>query len=239
MKSSPMIMPFSTLHLGTFMFMSLLCLGSKTTAQNVHITNPIIKSHGANLVDNNKTTCPPWKYRKFHNSSCECGDSIHDVVLCDDDRVFLLNCHCMSYSDHSDIMMLVGDCPYLCTNYFYTDIIFDSTDISELCDLYTQQNRKGQMCGKCLDNFAPSPYSYSFECSNCSNYNLKWIKYIAIAYIPLTIFFLVVIMFRFNAMSPSMNSFILVSQIFSCPSVTSLISEYVRSLDPNGFINVV
>ena len=143
---------------------------------------------------------------------------MHDVVLCneDDDSVSLLTCHCMSYSDHSD-MMLVGDCPYLCTNDFYTHIS-ENTDISDLCNQDIQQNREGQMCGKCLDNFAPSPYSYSFECSDCSEYKHKWIEHIAIAYIPLTLFFLAVIMFRFNAMSPSMNSFILVSQIISCPS---------------------
>ena len=218
------------------MFVSLLCLGSKITVQNMHITNPIIKSYSE--LANHKPSCPPWQYRKFHNSSCECGDSIHDVVLCDgdDDSVSLLTCHCMSYSDHSD-MMLVGDCPYLCTNDFYTDIS-KNTDINDLCNQDIQLNREGQMCGKCLDNFAPSPYSYSFECSDCSNYKHNWIKYIAIAYIPLTIFFLAVILFRFNAMSPSMNSFILVSQILICPSVSSLMSVYVHFLDPNDFVTI-
>ena len=158
------------------------------------------------------SSCPPWRYHKFHDSSCECGDSIHGIVNCSDNgSVYLLNCHCMSYSDHDGDMMLVGDCPYLCTNYFYTKF----TDISDLCNLYIHQNRTGQMCGRCTDNFAPSPYSYSFECSECSNYKLNWIKYIAIAYIPLTVFFLVVIIFRFNTLSPSMNLFILVSQMFS------------------------
>ena len=210
------------------MSVSLLCFGSKMTVPSTHISDT--------ELDNctSKPSCPPWKYRKFHNSSCECGNSIHDIVLCneDDDSVSLLTCHCMSYSDHSDTM-LVGDCPYLCTNDFYTDIS-ENTDISDLCNQDIQLNREGQMCGKCLDNFAPSPYSYSFECSDCSNYEYKWIKYIAIAYIPLTIFFLAVILFRFNAMSPSMNSFILVSQIFSCPSVSSLMSVYVRFSDING-----
>ena len=238
-------MQFSTLQLGVLLFASLMCLGSKTMdqklmklpqeKQNMHTTTLTIKSELANL--NTEPSCPPWRY-KFHNSSCECGDSIHDIVICsdDDDSVSLLNCHCMSYSDHSD-MMLVGDCPYLCTNYFYTDIS-EYTDISDLCNLYIRQNRKGQMCGKCIDNFAPSPYSYSFECSDCSKCKYKWIKYVVIAYIPLTIFFLAVIIFRFNAMSPSMNSYILVSQILSCPSVSSLISVYVRTLDPNDFVNV-
>ena len=90
------------------------------------------------------------------------------------------------------------------------------------------------MCGKCLDNFAPSPYSYSFECSNCSDYKYNWIKYIAIAYIPLTIFFLVVIIFRFNAMSPSVTSFIIVCQILSCPATSSLISVWEEFLVKNS-----
>ena len=189
-------------------------------------TNSNVESKNFNLE---QPSCPPWKYYKFFNSSCECGDSIHDIVLCDehDDDVFLLTCHCMSYSDHSD-MMLVGDCPYLCTDNFYTHI-FEYTNITNLCNRVIQQNREGQMCGKCLDNFAPAPYSFNFECSNCSDYKHNWIKYIAIAYVPLTIFFLAVIIFRFNAMSPSVTSFVLVCQILSCPATSSLISVWDSS----------
>ena len=214
------------------------CLGSISLKlpqgkRQILNTNSNIESKHFDLK---QPSCPPWKYRKFRNSSCECGDSIHGIVLCDEDddsaALRLLNCHCMSYNNHIDVM-LAGDCPYLCTKYTYTDIS-ENADISDLCNQDIQLNREGQMCGKCQENFAPSPYSYSFECSDCSNYKYKWIKYIAIAYIPLTIFFLAVIMFRFNAMSPSMNSFILVSQIFSCPSVSSLMSVYVRFSDING-----
>ena len=214
------------------MFVSLLCLGFKITVQNVHITNPIIKSYSE--LANHKPSCPPWQYYKFLNSSCECGDSIHDIVLCneDDDSVSLLTCHCMSYSDHSD-MMLVGDCPYLCTDDFYTHIS-EYTNITDLCNRDIQLNREGQMCGKCLDNFAPSPYSFNFECSNCSDYKHNWIKYIAIAYVPLTFFFLAVIIFRFNAMSPSVTSFILVCQILSCPATSSLISVWEQFLIKNS-----
>ena len=221
-----------TLQLEILLLMSLVCLGSKTaqsllkTPQGEHITNLTIESE---LANHNKLSCPPWKYHKFLNSSCECGDSIHEIVICKEDHVSLLNCHCMSYSDQGD-MMLVGSCPYLCTNAFYTEIP-EHANISDVCNFDIQQNRKGQMCGKCKDNFAPSPYSYGFECSDCSNYKYNWVKYIVIAYIPLTIFFLAVIMFRFNAMSPSMNSFMLVSQIISCSAVSSLISVYIRYLD--------
>ena len=99
-------------------------------------TNSNIESKN---FDFKQPSCPPWKYHKFLNSSCECGDSIHDIVLCneDDDDVFLLTCHCMSYSDHSD-MMLVGNCPYLCTNDFYTYIL-EFTNNTDLCNRDIQQ----------------------------------------------------------------------------------------------------
>ena len=224
----------SFLQHGVILFVSLLCLGSKTkvdlrvsVSQEWHST--------VDTKSNESKTCPPWKYDKFHNSSCMCGESIHDVVICKDDQssVSLLTCHCMTYSDMHSNMILVGNCPYLCTDDFYVEILQD-TNISELCNRDIQQNRKGQMCGQCRDNFAPSPYSYSFECSDCSNYKYNWVKYVAIAYLPLTVFFLAVIIFRFNAMSPSINSFIIVCQILSCPAVSGLISVYLRFLQQNS-----
>ena len=116
-------------------------------------------------------SCPPWKYDKYHNSSCVCGDRIHNAVKCEDDQptVQVLTCHCMSYSDYSEVI-LVGKYPYLCTDAFYT-VIHNQTDIGNLCNHVIQQNRQGQMCGKCLTNFAPSPYSYTFECADCSKHS--------------------------------------------------------------------
>ena len=220
-------------QVGVLLLVSLVSIGFKTVhplelPREKQFNNLISESNTANP----KLSCPPWKYDKFHNSSCVCGESINGIVTCNEDHVFLLTCHCMSYSDQSDIM-LVGDCPYLCTNDFYTELS-EQTNISNLCNQDIQQNRKGQMCGRCSDNFAPSPYSYSFECSDCSNYKHNWVKYIVIAYFPLTVFFMAVIIFRFNAMSPSVTSFIIVCQILSCPAASSLISVWMQFLVKNA-----
>ena len=105
------------------------------------------------------TSCSPWKYLKY-NSSCVCGDTLNNIVVCENDQpnVKVLTCHCMSYSDYTDNVILVGNCPYLCTNYFYTEI-HNHTDITSLCNRDIQQSRAGQMCGKCAHNFAPAPFS--------------------------------------------------------------------------------
>ena len=173
-------------------------------------------------------SCPPWKYRNS-NSTCVCGDSLGDIVLCEDDRstVEILTCHCMSYSDQSDGVILAGNCPYLCTDSFYS-IIHNQADVRDICNNDIQQYREGQMCGKCITNFSPSPYSYTFECAECSNYKNNWLKYILIAYLPLTVFFLIVIAFRFNAMSASMNLFVLLCQMVSCPAALGLFSIAVK-----------
>ena len=195
-------------------------------------------------ADKNNNSCPPWKYRDS-NSTCVCGNSLGDIVLCEDDRstVKILTCHCMTYSDQSDNVILVGNCPYLCTDSFYS-IIQSQEDVRDMCNNDIQQYREGQMCGKCIANFSPSPYSmaYAFECAECSNYKNNWLKYILIAYLPLTIFFLIVIAFRFNAMSASMNLFVLLCQIISCPAALGLFSIFVKFTQnnpPDPDLNVV
>ena len=174
------------------------------------------------------SSCPPWKYKKEHNSSCVCGDSIYNNVICKDDQptVKLHICHCMSYSDINDFM-IVGNCPYTCSNEFYFTVS-NQTDVRDLCNGELQQNRQGQMCGKCLENFAPAPYSYTFECTRCSKYKNNWLKYLIIAFLPLSIFYLVAIIFRFNAMSPSLNSFILLCQVVGSPAAMSYISTFLK-----------
>ena len=184
-------------------------------------------SHGHG-IDKPKRVCPPWKYQKHNDSRCVCGDAIDNLVLCDDNSstVLLLTCHCMSYSEDDDNQIVMGACPYLCTNSFYSDIKA-VTNLSNLCNRDIQQNRRGQMCGRCENNHSPSPYSYALKCADCSNHKYNWLKYLAIAYGPLTVFFIIIIVFRLNILSASMNAFIFVSQILSCPALLSVVSTYV------------
>ena len=191
-----------------------------------------------NINSSNKSvTCPPWKYDKYHNSSCVCGANLNNIVECSGDQSILkvLTCNCMSYSDNSD-EILVGACPYLCTNSFYT-YIDEKTNLSNICNHDVNQNRQGQMCGQCLDNHSPSPYSYRQKCADCSNYKHNWIKYFLIAYLPLTVFYIIVAFCRLSALSASMKAFIFYCQIMSSNSVMSLLSNYVYFAQKTPFVD--
>ena len=206
-----------------FLFASSCLALNFSTSQGLVQQSSSIQSR----LESGSKSCSPWRYHKYHNSSCECGDHLNGIIICRNDQstVSLLTCNCMSYSDHGD-MVLVGSCLYLCSNNVYMEIS-EHTNLNQMCNSIVQQNREGQMCGKCVDNHSPSPYSYRLKCTHCSNYKHNWLKYLLIAYFPLTVFFVVVISFRCNAISPSMNAFILFCQIMSCPAVMSLLSSYV------------
>ena len=165
--------------------------------------------------------CPPWKYHKPNESKCVCRHETHGIVECweNSSTVLLLSCHCISYSDSGDNVVM-GACPFLCTNNFYTKVYAD-TNLTTLCDRDIHQNRQGQLCGQCKDNHSPSPYSYQLKCAHCSHYKYNWLRYVVIAYAPLTVFFFLVIIFRLNALSASMNTFIFFCQMISCPEVAN------------------
>ena len=143
---------------------------------------------------------------------------MQDVVHCKENQstISLVPCYCMSYNKNGDGVVM-GACPFLCGNYWYMDIDAD-TNLTTLCDKHIHQNRQGQLCGQCKDNHSPSPYSYQLKCAHCSHYKHNWVRYLVMAYGPLTIFFFMVIIFRLNALSASMNAIIFFSQIFSSPT---------------------
>ena len=63
-----------------------------------------------------------------------------------------------------------------------------------------------------------STYSYDFECMRCtSSVWRNTLRYIATAYFPLTLFFIVVVLFRISVASPHLNGIVAVCQFLSCP----------------------
>ena len=203
-----------------------------------HLSTGIFVQQGdcstGSLVNTNGS-CPPWTYHQSPNSTyCECGSSLDNVVQCKNGCVALVTCHCISYNKELH-EVVVGVCPYLCTNKYYLDV---PNRVEELDSACQEINRTGQMCGKCREKYAPSVYSYSIECTECSYYKYNWITYILRAYLPLTIFYLVVALLRFNAMSGSLNAFIFTSQIISCPTILSVLTTFVYYSEKNPVIPI-
>ena len=165
----------------------------------------------------------PWFYpKKTTNGSaiCECSSALGWIVKCPNEtQLQVLTCYCMTYNEDSAVYV-VGLCFYACfvgqAYYTIPSKVNNATELNKfLCGSY---HRDGQLCGKCEPEFAPSVYSYSSACTECSNYTMNWIKYIAVAFLPLTLFLGVIVVFRLSVTSGLLNGFVLVTQLYSAPA---------------------
>lgn len=159
-------------------------------------------------------------------SSCRCGFT-SNVVICDDNslQVNVLKCYCMTYSRLHNTTV-VGSCMYTCKPYKqHGDIYYRIPKSLQALNNATcgRHNRKEQMCSHCRETYAPSVYSYDYYCTECSEYEYNWVKYLLIAYLPLTLFYVVTLCFKISITRSSLYAHVLLSQLMSTTQVASLL----------------
>ena len=163
-----------------------------------------------------------WMY--FANGSCHCGGDVHGTVKCstNPDKVSVSACNCITYDEEGGV--LTGASPYGCG---FAKILDRNqqhslpSNISELnkamCGRF---NRDGRLCSKCQVGFCPLAYSYDYSCIECTNGAYNWLKFIAVAFIPLTFFYVyvMVVLFGVNATNPYLYGFITLNQALTTPA---------------------
>ena len=109
---------------------------------------------------------------------------------------------------------VVGSCFYTCNQRPRPELYeVDISDLNnEMCRPF---NRNGTMCGQCIEGHGLPVYSYNLSCVECTDYKYNWLKYIAVAYGPLTLFYFFIIIFRVSANSGSMVGYVTISQVVS------------------------
>ena len=166
--------------------------------------------------------CPPWLYVPDNASTpnCVCGDKLRNVVRCDEStqQVEILLCHGISYSDVYNTTV-VGNLLLKCKvvkrylSYYQIPKDLPAQELANhSCAAY---KREGQLCGKCWDGHAPVVYSYSLACTRCDSSTWNVLKYICMAFLPVTAFYVLVVVLKFRATSPVVREFILFSQLGS------------------------
>ena len=177
-----------------------------------------------------RSNCSTWHY--FSEEDCVCGSTLEDVVVCNDTLgiVGVLDYYCLTSDGEQSV---VGDClvedvhrKRLLGPFSHYKKVFPT--LSEQ-DSYTCGflNRHGRLCGQCKPNTSIHAYTYDMKCYPCpSNIGIEVIKYIAVAYIPLTLFLVIVVVFHISVTSPAMNVPVLCCQLFSLPFALRFFWQY-------------
>ena len=170
-----------------------------------------------------------WFVWNNKTRSCDCGDDLDGIVQCNEatKELSILYCHCLTvYHTTQGIQLaLAGSCIFNCVN---STLLYHGAP-SDCASL----NRQGTLCGQCLDGYTVPAYSYEFKCIRCDSELENWGLYIVFAFVPLTVFIVIILVFRINVLSPKLNMFVFAAQSVSIPIFVRVILFGLSQRDEN------
>ena len=215
---------------------------SVNTSKLNSLTPTSSKSLNSSCLSGDETSCCPARaYCNETAGICECYTQ-SDVLICDPEgkQNYVLRCYCLTSNENN--MVELGPCVYNCdriqrpdypSNVSYTKIPDNIHDLnSAMCKAY---NRTGTLCGECLNDTFMRAYSYDMSCHKCDGGLYNWVKYIAVAYLPLTLFCLIVFGCRINIPSSQILGYVFYCQILGSPMLSRTILLFLHKNPHTGW----
>ena len=170
---------------------------------------------------NHDSACPTWFICNSQNI-CKCGNEHSYEVVCDIERgeAAILDCHCVTYDKQTGSTYL-GLCFYNCDNIKKVDHIHNKLPQTpeallnnSVCATF---HRTGLLCGDCEEGYSPFVLSYNLSCVKCPDGHKNWWKFILGGSVPLTFFYLFVVIFNINVTSSRLHGVVWFSQVITTP----------------------
>ena len=182
-----------------------------------------------NCVKDNSlvSECPLWYSRDATTGHCQAGPQLDGIIQQDAStlQTSILECNCMTVEDGA---LSVGACMYACAalvGYYPLPC-----NVSQLQNFTCADfNRHGRLCSQCKEGYALPVYSYDLECVKCEDYEYNWLKYLTAAFLPLTLFYILVTLFSISFTSPTLSAVVTVFQIGVNPLQLQVFVGLVKS----------
>ena len=168
--------------------------------------------------------CPPWFIPDNKSSTgCSCvrayGAVECSLADCSSSESPLLHLgFCMTYNNATKTTEY-GPCPYIAqykmiTSVDYVLCIQLPSNVSLLNEFMCGPlNREGELCGWCKDGYGIALYSYTQECSKCWGHGSGWVLYWTLELLPITVLYVLVVIFHIRATSSPLSALVFMSQI--------------------------
>ena len=126
--------------------------------------------------------------------------------------------YCISYSNQFK-EVIVAKCPFFGGFQVSGPTISLPRNVNELDETFCckRWNRTGRLCKNCINDNGISVFSNTYDCVECTELGINWLIYVAVTILPLTLFFLIVVIFHVGVTSPQANGYIFFSQIMTIP----------------------
>ena len=181
-------------------------------------------------------TVPPSCSPGFipHGNCCVCGDWPNGMVFCDQgsQQAFMHVGYCMTF-DNETHKIIAGECVqsyFRNDSYrFYYPLPRNASELNDhVCGPF---NSEGTLCGQCKFGFTVPAFMFSkqYTCLKNTDASYGWIMYMVSQLLPITVIFVVVIVFGLTIVSAPANGFIFFSQISDAMININDIQEVFRA----------
>ena len=150
------------------------------------------------------------------NTSCPLCYYYNDTQQCERQNVLeITDGHCITFSGKD---LYTGKCPFghsgNRTDRMHFELPCDPEKLNDtMCGPF---NRRGFLCGRCIDGYGAPVYSYDLKCADCFKLSTGYAVtlYLLLDLIPVTLFFICMVIFRLNITSGPLFGYVLFHQFF-------------------------
>ena len=196
--------------------------------------------------NSDEADCSTWMYhaRSSDNTThCVCGTSYHFQIICDSNHkeLRIVDGLAMTYDEDTN-KVIAGHTLFGWTkkstktrDEVYRKVPLNKTSLND--DICGQFHREGQLCGACEEDHTPQIYMFDFHCKRCSKSENDWMSLLVLTFVPITLFYIFAVLFKFNANSPNIHAYVLAAQLIYSPQVIRFYSvQYHKSIIGKVFI---
>ena len=157
--------------------------------------------------------CTPGFIYNKDLDACECYPS--NSVLCSGDEASLRFGRCLTYEEGEGYFLTLC-ISFLAHSRNVTDRVYitlpkNNTELNEyMCG---PMNRKGIACRDCIDGFSPAITSFGYQCSNCTGVWYGVPLFLLLEFVPISIFYIIILVSGISVTTSPMSSFVLFSQL--------------------------
>ena len=206
-------------------FISMLIFVSSTELETTNPDSTCSVSFSGN--DNhcrNDSTCPTW-FTCNAEKRCQCNRGHTTAIICNNEAQIstVINCNCVTYDSESK-STYAGSCFYNCHMSSSSDEELPKNPKllinASVCSPF---HRTGLLCGDCEEGYSPLVLSYNLSCVECPDGHKNWWKFILVGFVPLTIFYLFIVVFNINVTSSRLHGVVWYSQFMSTPAIVRVV----------------
>lgn len=204
----------------------------------------VIETTGTRKLYNTITVkmhpCPPGMVLDKQECKCLCGDlQFGGVVDCyyNDSRIIrrIKSDWCMSLwrdeeQDQNVTVVVVG--PWMFSSQLNVMRTMKLPDTQSALDeeMCGQLNRTGPLCSHCKEGYGVAVFSLLYQCVKCKNPYASWLIYGMVEFVPITLFFLIIVLLNININSGKTNALIFYCQMVALPANVNQIYHNIEIL---------